>query len=222
LPADADAIKAFELLIGMKFEDALETMEPEVRLRGPLSWTSGRTIVDANLAYPWASIPARSAQRYGTIDHSAAEGVLVVENLDTFEAICRHWTVTDTWLCLWGHGYVNNSLVSLVKGINKPAVCWADLDAAGIAIVGDLQRRSELAVTPVFMDASLHDESVFLGQDDEQVALAVQLMTNGHADLKELAARISATGKGREQETMHHLIPQLPISLAQLGRPAVG
>ena len=171
----------------MKFEDALETMEPEVRLRGSLSWTSGRTIVDANLACPWVSIPARSAQRYGTIDHSAAEGVLVVENLDTFEAICRHSTVTDTWLCLWGHGYVNNSLVSLVKGINKPAVCWADLDAAGIAIVGELQRRSELAVTPVFMDASLHDESAFLGQDDEQVALAVQLMTNGHADLKELA-----------------------------------
>ena len=72
------------------------------------------------------------------------------------------------------------------------------------------------------MDASMHDESAFLEQDDEQVALAVQLMTNGHADLKELAARISATGKGREQEMMPHLIPQLPISLAQLGRPGVG
>ena len=33
---------AFEHVIGMKFDDALETMEPEVRLRGPLSWTSGQ------------------------------------------------------------------------------------------------------------------------------------------------------------------------------------
>lgn len=210
-------VKAFEFVIGMKFEDALETMEPEVRLGGPLSWTAGSTIVDAKLAHPWVSIPARSALRYGTLDHSAAEGVFVVENLDTFEAICRHSPVTEKWLFLWGHGYVNNSLVGLVKEMNKPTACWADLDADGIAIVGDLQRRSAVPVTPVFMNASLHDESAFLEQSKDQIALASQLMTSGHPELRELAARVSATGKGREQETMHHLIQQLPNFVAHLG-----
>jgi hypothetical protein len=215
-------IKAFEFLMGTKFEDALETMEPEVRLRGPLSWTSGSTIVDAKLAYPWVSIPARSAQRYGTLDHSAVKGIFVVENLDTFEAICRHSPVTNTWLCLWGHGYVNNSLVGLVKSVKKPIACWADLDAHGISIVGDLQRRSEMTVTPIFMDAILHDESAFLEQNDEQIALAVELMNDGHEKLRELAARVSTTRKGREQETMHHLIPQLQGYLAHLDGETAG
>jgi hypothetical protein len=215
-------VRAFELLIGAKFEDALETMEPEVRLRGPLSWNAGSTIVDAKLAYPWVSIPARSALRYGTLNHSATAGVLVVENLDTFEVICRHSSVTDTWLCLWGHGYVNNSLVDLVKSMNKPTACWADLDAHGIAIVGDLQGRSKVRVTPVLMEASLHNESAFLDQDNEQTALAARLMLNGHSELRELAARVSATGKGREQETMHHLIPQLRSLLDLVGARDVG
>ena len=83
---------AFEHVIGKKFDDALETMEPEVRLRGPLSWFFGTTAVDARVARPWVSIPARSAQQYGTLDYSQTQGVLVIENLDTFEAICRHST----------------------------------------------------------------------------------------------------------------------------------
>ena len=208
---------AFERLVNMKFEDALETMEPEVRIRGPLSWTSGSTIVDARLAYPWVAIPARSAQQYGNLDHSAAQGVLVVENLDTFEAICRHSPVTHTWLCLWGHGYVNNSLIGLVKTINKTTACWADLDADGIAIVGDLQRRSGLAISPVFMDVSLHSESAYLEQDGERAALASELAVSGHTELRVLAAQVASTRKGREQETMHHLIPSLHGRLIELG-----
>jgi Uncharacterized protein conserved in bacteria C-term(DUF2220) len=200
---------AFGRVIGMEFDDALETMEPEVRLRGPLSWTAGTTAVDARVARPWVSIPARSAQQYGTLDYSQAEGVLVIENLDTFEAICRHSTAPDTWLCLWGHGYVNNSLTGLVKAIDRATACWADLDAHGINIVGDLQRRSERPVSPIFMEAALHDEFAFLDQDDKQVSLALDLAVTGHPDLRPLAARIAATRLGREQETMHHLIPKL-------------
>jgi hypothetical protein len=96
------AVPAFEHIIRMKFDDALETMEPEVRLRGPLSWTMGSTAVDARVARPWVAIPARSAQQYGTLDYSEAQGVLVIENLDTFEAICRHSTAPDRWL--WSMG----------------------------------------------------------------------------------------------------------------------
>lgn len=200
---------AFGRVIGMEFDDALETMEPEVRLRGPLCWTAGSTAVDARVARPWVSIPARSAQQYGTLDYSQAQGVLVIENLDTFEAICRHSSVPDTWLCLWGHGYVNNSLANLVRSINRVTACWADLDAHGINIVRDLQRRSERPVSPIFMEAAYHDEFAFLEQDDKQVSLALELATNGHPDLRPLAARIAATRLGREQETMHHLIPKL-------------
>jgi hypothetical protein len=119
--------RAFERVINMKFDEALETMEPEVRLRGPLRWMAGSTAVDACIAHPWVSIPARSAQHYGTLDYSQAQGMLVIENLDTFEAICRHSTVPETWLCLWGHGDVNNGLTSLVHAIDRTTACWAGL-----------------------------------------------------------------------------------------------
>jgi hypothetical protein len=211
---------AFEQVIGKKFAEALETTEPEVRLRGPLSWAVGTIAVDARVARPWVSIPARSAQQYGTLDYSQAQGVLVIENLDTFEAICRHSTAPDTWLCLWGHGYVNNSLTSLVQAIDRVTACWADLDAHGINIVGDLQRRSGHHVSPIFMEAAFHDEFAFLDQDDKQVSLAMDLASTGHTDLRALAARIAATRLGREQETMHHLIPKLHSRLLALTRQA--
>jgi hypothetical protein len=212
--------RAFERVIGMAFDEALETMEPEVRLRGPLRWIAGSTAVDARITHPWVSIPARSAQQYGTLDYSQAQGVLVIENLDTFEAICRHSTVPETWLCLWGHGYVNNSLTSLVHVIDRTTACWADRDAHGINIIRDLQRRSGRPVSPVFMEATFHDEFAFLEQDDDQVSLALGLVTTGHPDLRALAARIAATRLGREQETMHHLIPSLPTRLLALTRQA--
>jgi hypothetical protein len=209
-------IAAFERLIGLAFLDAVETTEPEVRLRGPLRWTAGaETIADAATAHPWVAIPAQSAQTHGELDHTMAEGVLVIENLDTFEAICRHSTVPNTWLCLWGHGYVNDSLVSLVASMNKPTTCWADLDAHGVAIVKDLQRRTGVAVMPVFMDPELHAESAFLEQDEKQCRLATDLSIDGHPQLRALASRIAQTGLGREQETMHHLIPKLLASVQQ-------
>jgi hypothetical protein len=201
-------IAAFERLIGRNFAEAVETSEPEVRLRGPLHWSDGTTtIADAATARPWIAIPAQSAQTHGKLDHSQAQGVLVIENLDTFEAICRHSAVPDTWLCLWGHGYVNDSLVSLVAAMKKLTACWSDLDAHGIAIVKDLQRRTGVTVSPIFMDSELHANSAFLEQDDQQRRLAADLATTGHPRLRTLASRIAETGLGREQETMHDLIP---------------
>ena len=212
-------VAAFERIIGIPFDQAVETTEPEVRLRGPLRWTADNIIMDAAAARPWVAIPARSAQQFGTLDYSRAHGVLIVENLDTFEAICRHSDVPNTWLCLWGHGYVNNSLVSLVKLINKPTVCWSDLDAHGVAIVGDIQSRTGVPVTPVFMTVELHADSAFLEQDEEQRALASRLATTGHPMLRDLAAQVARTGVGREQETMHHLIPKLERQLAHIAVP---
>lgn len=202
-------VAAFERLVALNFAQAVETAEPEVRLRGPLHWTDGSvTIADAAAARPWIAIPARTAQTYGELDHSKAQGVLVIENLDTFEAVCRHSAVPDSWLCLWGHGYVNDSLVGLVASLNKATACWSDLDAHGVAIVRDLERRTGVAVTPIFMDAELHAESAFLEQDEQQRRLAADLAVAGHPRLRALASRIAETGLGREQETMHHLIPR--------------
>ena len=59
------------------------------------------------------------------------------------------------------------------------------------------------------MEAALHDEFAFLEQDEKQVSLALELAASGPPDLRPLAARIAATILGREQETMHHLIPKL-------------
>src|SRR6266481_4106213 len=38
-------IAAFERLIALDFAEAVETAEPEVRLRGPLLWTDGTTTI---------------------------------------------------------------------------------------------------------------------------------------------------------------------------------
>ena len=70
------------------------------------------------------------------------------------------------------------------------------------------------------MEAAFHDEFAFLEQDDKQVGLARDLAATGHPDLRALAARIAATRLGREQETMHHLIPNLPTRLLVLTRQA--
>jgi heme oxygenase len=96
------------------------------------------------------------------------------------------------------------------------------LDAHGINIVGDLQRRSERPVRPIFMDAGLHDEFAFLEQDNKQVSLAQDLAVTGHPELRALAARVAATRLGREQETMHYLIPKLGRSLLLLTGQAAG
>ena len=173
-------------------------------------------IRNPDVATPFAYLMDR------TPHYSQAQGVLVIENLDTFEAICRHSSAPDTWLCLWGHGYVNNSLTGLVRSIDRVTACWADLDAHGINIVGDLQRRSEHPVSPIFMDAGLHDEFAFLEQDNKQVSLAQDLAVTGHPELRALAARVAATRLGREQETMHHLIHKLDRSLLLLARQAAG
>ena len=74
------------------------------------------------------------------------------------------------------------------QAINRVTACWADLDAHGINIVGDLQRRSGRSVSPIFMEAALHDEFAFLEQDDKQVSLARDLAATGHPDLRALAA----------------------------------
>jgi len=66
------------------------------------------------------------------------------------------------------------------------------------------------------MEAALHDEFAFLEQDDKQVSLARDLAVTGQPDLRPLAARIAATRLGREQETMHHLIPKLHSRLLLL------
>ena len=36
-------------------------------------------------------------QQFGTLDYSDAHGVLIIENLGTFEAICRHSDVPSSW-----------------------------------------------------------------------------------------------------------------------------
>lgn len=206
---------AFSQLIDRVFADAVDTMEPEVRLRGPLCWTERSTIVDAREARPWVAIPARNALRHGRLDHSGARGLLIIENLDTFEAICRHSPVTETWLCLWGHGYVNDSLVALVRDMDKPTVCWSDLDAHGVRIVTNLAHRASVRVWPVFMDARYLAEAPHLPQDADQVKLAMEMTKTGLPELRELAALVADLGLGREQETMYHLIPELSSLLDQ-------
>ena len=71
-----------------------------------------------------------------------ARGVFVVENSDTFEQVCKLPGVAETWLCIWGEGYVSRGIVPLIANLPPlPLAAWCDLDADGNGIVNDLSNK---------------------------------------------------------------------------------
>ncbi|MGW4213542.1 hypothetical protein ACWEIJ_36540 [Lentzea sp. NPDC004789] len=51
---------AFQNLIPLPFDEAVELVDTEIRLRGPLAWKLEDVVVDARTGSPWVSLPARS------------------------------------------------------------------------------------------------------------------------------------------------------------------
>ncbi|MFC9331928.1 Wadjet anti-phage system protein JetD domain-containing protein [Kitasatospora sp. NPDC057015] len=212
---------AFENLVAISFDHAVDEADVDIRVRGPLSWRIGPVAADASVANPWVALPAGALRLIGEVEYRA-RGVFLIENSDTFERVCAMADITSQWLCIWGHGYVANQLVSLLDWL-RPArlAVWGDLDADGVAIVDDLSRRLGRRVHAVGMDAELWRAGPYRWQKPEAYpkarALAARMAEEGPADLRALAAEIATSGESLEQEPLHErVLPHLAALLEQV------
>jgi Uncharacterized protein conserved in bacteria C-term(DUF2220) len=212
---------AFQNLVGLSFDQALEQADIEIRIKGPLAWRIGSVAADAAIATPWVALPGNGLRAAGEVRYSA-EGILLVENSDTFEQVAAMPQITVRWLCIWGRGYVDNQIVALVKALRpRRLAAWGDLDADGIAIIDNLARRLDRTVHPVGMDVTLWRAGPYRRQKPSEYprarSLAAKMARSGPIALRELAQEIAQCGESCEQEPLHgKVLPRLPYLLEQV------
>jgi hypothetical protein len=199
---------AFANLVGTAFDLAVDDVDVEILMRGPLQWKIGRVVADARASEPWLGLPSAGLRLIGSFDTSGVRGVLVVENKDTFQKVCEKPEIVDRWLCVWGRGYASRGLEALLTRFDGvPLVAWCDLDADGIGIIANLSARLERVIPPVGMDVDLWAAGPYRRQKPSQLArgraIGAKFATEGPSALRALAERIAVTGEGREQETLY-------------------
>jgi hypothetical protein len=198
--------QAFENLIGIPFDKAVDKAEYEIRVRGPLRWSIGSVIADASKGKPWIGLPTEGVRLVGRIQRSA-RGVLVVENSDAFQQVCQRQDISDTWLCVWGKGSVADGVVAFLKSMHDlPIAIWCDLDAYGIRIVHGLSERLGRNLIPVGMSVELYTHGTKYRPDDpeESQRVARKMAEEGPEALRTLAHVIAESGGlGCEQETLY-------------------
>jgi hypothetical protein len=215
---------AFSNLVGISFDQAVTQADTDVRVRGPLVWRLGRVAADAGVAEPWISLPAKGLHAAGIVS-CAAHGVLLVENSDTFEQVCRIPEIVERWLCVWGKGHTSDGVVALLSYLApRPVAAWCDLDADGIGIIDVLARKLQRPVHPVGMNLDLWRSTPHRRQKPEQIArdkaLATKLAAKGPEPLRSLAQEIATYGGSCEQEAIQDLVlPDLVDALAAIVRP---
>jgi hypothetical protein len=213
---------AFSNLIGVSFDQALSQADSDVRIRGPLIWRLGRVAADAAVAKPWIAVPGKGLHAAGIVS-CTADGVLLMENSDTFEQVCKIPEITERWLCVWAKGHTSQGVVALLSYLApRPVVAWCDLDADGIAIIDVLARKLQRPIEPVGMDIDLWRSTPHRKQKPSQVArdksTATRLAANGPESLRQLAAEIARYGGSCEQEAIQdQVIPDLVRRLATMG-----
>jgi hypothetical protein len=209
---------AFSNLIAMSFDQAVSQADSEIRIRGPLVWRLGRVAADAAIAEPWIGVPAKGIHAAGII-RCTADGILLVENSDTFERVCKMAEVTRRWLCVWAKGYTSQGVSALLSHLAAlPVAAWCDLDADGINIINAVSRKLQRVIEPVGMDIDLWRSTPHRRQEDRQIArdksLAAKLATQGPEPLRQLASEIATYGGSCEQEAIHdQVIPNLARTL---------
>ncbi|MCK2241903.1 MULTISPECIES: Wadjet anti-phage system protein JetD domain-containing protein [unclassified Crossiella] len=212
---------AFMNLIGKPLDEVFVGSDVELRLRGPLVWTADDVIADARACEPWLGLPARGIELLGELD-IRAHGILIVENIDTFQRVCESDDITDRWLCVFGGGYMHRGLIRFLSSDELPKdipiAAWGDLDAHGIHIITKASQKSGRPIHPVGMDLELWRGGKKRVQTEEQLERARQLAdtlrTTAVPELRELAAEIAKTGQGCEQEPLRAQV--LPTLLRQL------
>lgn len=199
--------QAFANLVGVSFDQAVTQTDTDLRIRGPLLWRVGNVAADAATAVPWVAVPAKGLHVSGIVQ-CTANGVFVVENADTFEQVCKLPGLADTWLCVWGEGYVSHGLVPLIASLPPlPLAAWCDLDADGIGIIHDLSSKLGRPVHAVGMDLELWQTTVHRRQKPASIerdrSRAAKLYVEGPEDLRPLASHIAARGGSCEQQSIH-------------------
>jgi hypothetical protein len=217
--------QAFENLIGMPFDKAVDKAEYEIRLRGPLRWSIGSVIADASKGRPWIGLPHEGVRLVGQVQRSA-RGVLVIENSDTFQQVCQRQDISDTWLCVWGKGSVPDGIVAFLKSMDDlPIAIWCDLDAYGIKIVHELSQRVGRNLVPVGMTVELYARGIKYSPDnlEESQQVARKMAEEGPQALRILARAIAETdGLGCEQETLYDdVLDTLSSHLRDIERSSV-
>lgn len=210
-PARRDA---FSVLVGRRFEDAVTVRERFLRVRGPVTWRFEGRDADARAARPWLGLPTSSVADLEVVS-CEADGVLVVENLETFEEVVRRSAVSDDWVCVYGAGYVEDAVVDLLDRLALPTAAWADIDPHGLAIVADLAERLHRQVRPVGMDPQWLDAAVARPATTEQLRHARVLAARLDGSLSAIAGAIVQRQRVVEQEAIQAaVIHDLPTLLS--------
>lgn len=205
---------AFSNLVAVSFDQAVSEADSEIRIRGPLVWHLGRVAADAAIAEPWIGVPAKGIHAAG-ITTCTASGILLVENSDTFENVCKVPDITGRWLCVWARGYTSRGVLALLSRLaSLPIAAWCDLDADGIAIIDVVSRKLKRDVVPVGMDLELWQSTPHRRQKPGQIArdkpIAARLAARGPLPLRPLASEIAMYGGSCEQESIQEqVIPNL-------------
>ena len=217
---------AVENILRAPLTELTTTPDYEIRVRGPLRWHIGSVAADASVARPWTGLPSNGARLIGQIEFAGAIGIFVIENQTTFQEVCKQGTIADRWIILWGKGYAAHGLVELVKQLRDlPIAVWGDLDADGVNIVADMERKLGRRFHPVGMNAEywLHGPHRFTTEEQNQrsILIARELAADGPAAFRELAGAIAnhphLAGRSREQQTLHDVVlPQLEAALADV------
>ncbi|MFJ1754623.1 Wadjet anti-phage system protein JetD domain-containing protein [Kitasatospora sp. NPDC088134] len=216
---------AFSRVVETSFADAVHLTDTVLTMKGPAAWRFDHVIADLSAPVPFLGVPGYAVAQTGQLDIEA-EGVLLIENQETFAAIGRT-TLPETWLCVWTGGFGATALAELMTALpDIPIAAWADLDTRGIMIVADLAARSGRVIHPVAMDLATYQAGYLLDEESDELAKwqveAAGLIDSAPEALRPLARAIADNGGRRcEQEGLHELVlPELPRLLGQLtGRP---
>lgn len=205
------AKNAFSRVIGRPFDQAVHTADTGIRMLGPASWRLENLVADAAAARPFVDIPGKAAATLGTLD-VPADGVLLIENQETFQALSRT-RVSEQWLCIWMEGYASEALVMFLTRLpDIPLTAWGDLDPPGIDIIAKLSAKSGRTITPVGMTPELYAAGYMLEEDDDEALAGWRKQAEALAATAPEAfrplARAIADNNGRrcEQEGLHELV----------------
>ncbi|UED83193.1 Wadjet anti-phage system protein JetD domain-containing protein [Streptomyces profundus] len=204
------AKNAFSNVIGLPFTDAVYTADTGIRMLGPASWRLDSLVADAAAARPFVDLPGRAAATRGTLD-VPANGVLLVENQETFQALSRT-SVPEQWLCIWMEGYASDALALFLTRLpDIPLTAWGDLDPDGIDIIVNLRAKSGRTIHPVGMSAELYKAGYMLEEDPETAEgcreRAENLSRTAPQEFRSLARAIADNNGLRcEQEGLHEVV----------------